>query len=136
MSVRVIGDRVLVALPPEPDEIQTDSGLVLMRDPDVIRTPTQGIVMAVGEKIGTVEVDDVVDLIMAAPFRNGPYVSPSTLLADVKALKPAAFDVQVGDCVIFPRGAGDQIEDAGVEYVILHEHEIIAVVEPLKSEAA
>jgi co-chaperonin GroES (HSP10) len=127
--IRVLGDRVLVALPPEPDEIVSASGLILKRDPDIFRTPTQGIVMALGDKIGSVDLDDVVALVAEC---DGTY----EVLDQIRALFPAAFDVAVGDCVIFPRGAGDEITDAGIDYVILREHEILGIVEPLKGEAA
>lgn len=133
--INVLGDRVLVALPPRVDEIVTASGLVLMKDPDRLHAPTQGIVMLLGEKSGTVDLDDVAALVMEAPFANGPYVDPKALLRAVQALRPAPFDVAVGDCVVFPRSAGEQVHLDGVDYVILRESEILGVVEPKESAA-
>lgn len=138
--IRVIGDRVLVALPPEPEEVTTESGLILKRDPDVYRTPTQAIVMALGEKVGLVDIEDALTALrdpeLGLVFKDGVI---DCQWADVeltlRALAPAAFDVEVGDCVLFARGAGDQITDGGIEYVILHEYELIGIVAP-KAEAA
>lgn len=131
--IRVVGDRVLVALPPDTDEIVTASGLVLMQDPDRFQTPTRGIVVALGEKAGTVDLDEVMALL-------DEHVSGGNTLAVIdpaamKALAPAAFDVEIDDCVIFPRSAGELIHDGEIDYVILHESEIIGIVDPLKVSA-
>ncbi len=134
--ITVLGDRVLVALPPKEAQTTTESGLVLVRDPD-LKVQTRGIVMALGEKTETVAIDRIVDLVMEAPFVDGPVIDPAALLIAVKALESAPFDVALGDCVLFPVSAGEVVELDGVSYVILREAEIIGVVEPLtKDEAA
>lgn len=134
--IQPIGDRVLVALPPRVDETVSAGGIVLMSDPDRFHAPTRGIVVALGEKGGTVDLDDVVQLVCEAPFVNGPVIDAAALLAEVKALAPAPFDVQLGDCVIFPRSAGEEIHDGDLDYVILRESEIIGVVEPIQKDTA
>lgn len=132
--MRVIGDRVLVALPPEVDEVTTASGLVLVRDPDKYQTPTRGIVVALGEKSGAVNLEQA-----CAIVGDIQGFQDCVLAADVcealRALEPAPFDVEVGDCVIFPRASGEEIEQDGIQYVILRESEIIGIVEPKASAA-
>lgn len=135
----VFGDRVLVALPPREDEIVSAGGIVLVKDHDRFYTPTRGTVVALGEKTGTVDLDDVVMALVDcgcdsdASCKQDGY---QRLLIDaVRALYPARFDVECGDMVIFPRSAGEQIHDDGIEYVILRESEIIGVVEPKESAA-
>jgi co-chaperonin GroES (HSP10) len=131
--IRVLGDRVLVALPPREAEIQTANGLVLVRDPD-LKAQTRGIVMRLGEKTGTVTIDDVVQ-VLTDECQDARKVSD--VVKAVKQLAPAPFDVQVGDCVLFPATAGDQVPADGVEYVILRESDLIGIVEPIaKDEAA
>lgn len=140
--IRVMGDRVLVALPPEPDEIVRPSGLVLVKDPDRKTTPTQGIVVALGEKSGTVRLDDaratvsafLLDLFQFAP----PVTRPvhDAVDRELSEMAPAPFDVAVNDCVLFSRASGEEIEDDGIRYVILHEQEILGVVEPLQKVSA
>ncbi len=137
--IRVLGDRVLVALPPREDETVSAGGIVLVKDPDRFYTPTCGIVMQLGEKVGTVDLDaarsEVHDCLQHSNSED-----PDQARADVDralmAMAPAPFDVQVGDCVLFPQSAGDQIHEDGVDYVVLHESDIIGIVEPLKDEAA
>lgn len=132
--IKVLGDRVLVALRPTPDEIVSAGGIVVVKDPDAIRTPTQGIVMALGQKIGTVRVDAVCACI-AEECREAK--TASAVISAIKKLPSAPFDVEVGDCVLFSRGAGDQITDDGVDYVILFETDILGIVPELaKDEAA
>lgn len=135
--LRVLGDRVLVLLPEPEDEITTASGLVLLRDPDRRKTPTRGIVVQLGEKTGTVELDDVRAAILGLPLAEYPEreVSIDALGMALDALRPAPFDVAVGDCVIFPLGAGEEFTDAGHDYVVLREDEILGVLQP-KDEAA
>ena len=129
--IRVTGDRVLVALPPAPADLISDGGIVLVRDPEAVKVPTRGIVVGLGEKTGMVAIDDVVGLINEAPFMNGPFVDPLTLRAQVQAMAPASFDVALGECVLFPLSAGDEIHVDGVAYVILREAEILGVLDPI-----
>lgn len=140
--IRVVGDRVLVALPPRVDETVSAGGIVLVKDPDKLYTPSQGIVMQVGEKPGTVELDDVrteIRSFIADQYGPGHRDVVRNVGDDVDQLlstmTPAPFDVQEGDCVIFPRSAGEEIHQDGIDYVILRESDIIGIVEPLKVSA-
>lgn len=128
--ITVLGDRVLVALPPREDQIMSPGGIVLVKDPDRFYTPTRGIVMQLGEKARTVDLDEVLSIV--ACHYDG--TNAEHLFPQISALTSAPFDVQLGDCVIFPQGAGDELREAGIDYVILHESEIIGIVEP-KHEA-
>lgn len=146
--IRVIGDRVLVALPPKEHAQEattgytyqagqtTASGLILAKPADVynVDLATRGIVMALGEKTRTVDLDEVRALFGQPCAWNEDETSHVYQL--LATLAPAPFDVAVGDCVLFSAAAGDQIHDAGIDYVILHEDDIIAVVEPRETEAA
>lgn len=133
--ITVLGDRVLVALPPREEEIVSAGGIVLVKDPDRFHTPTRGIVVALGDKADVVSLADVVERI--TDTFDGALTPPevSDLVDDLKRLRPAPFDVECGDMVIFPRSAGDQIHDGGVDYVVLRESEIIGIVEPKESAA-
>ena len=127
--MRVLGDRVLVALPPAEDEKVTASGIVLVKDPDRFQTPTRGLVVALGEKTGTLDREEVLSILADAGVGAGPFVDLLGLANTIAALGPAPFDVALNDCVIFPAGAGEQYEDGGIQYVILRESEIIGIVE-------
>jgi co-chaperonin GroES (HSP10) len=158
--IRVLGDRVLVALPPKVHEQEaatgytfqpghtTASGLILAKPADVYNDTlaTQGIVVALGEKRGQVDLDDVLaelnELKSTAEKhecgRLDGVCCVTTLEAamdEIRARRPAPFDVEVGECVIFSASAGEQISEDGVSYVILHEHEILGVVAPTKEAA-
>lgn len=123
--IRVIGNRLLVALPPEPEELTSASGLVLVRDPDVMKTPTSGIVITLGEKTGTVSIDDVLCVLDELNEPTGA----ADVRSAMKQLAPAPFDVSVGDHVLFNRFVGDYVTIDGVQYVILSESDILGTVE-------
>jgi co-chaperonin GroES (HSP10) len=127
--MRVIGDRILVALPPDVGEVTTASGLVLARDPDIIRTPCQGIVMQLGEKSRQVNLDTVLDYI----DQSG---NMATIREDIARLAPARFDVAVGECVVFTRYVGEEFQEDGITYVVLRESDIIGIREPNTEAAA
>lgn len=132
--IRPTGDRVLVALPPREDVTVSAGGIVLVKDPDRFYAPTRGIVVALGEKSWTVDVQAVLDA-LDEQERIGDWLYDETVKA-VQQLAPAPFDVEVGDCVIFPQSAGQEFTDDGLDYVILREAEIIGIVEPLKKDTA
>lgn len=127
----MLGDRVLVALPPVVDEIQTASGIVLVKDPDRFQTPTRGIVVALGERPRIVSLDDVLGVFDELTIKEHVLNLVNLDLARdlIKVLAPAPFDVQVDDMVLFPASAGEQIEEDGIRYVILRESEIIGIQE-------
>lgn len=162
INIRVLGDRVLVALPPKVEvqddatgytyqEKVTTSGIILAKPPDAydVEVATRGIVMQLGEKTGTVDLDDVLSAIGDLETRPewaarddaqmcrdaGPaMVRLAEAVAALKRLNPAPFDVAVGDMVIFPPNVGEQFSQDGIDYVILSESQIAGVV--LASEAA
>lgn len=134
MAIRILGDRVLVALPPKATEVQHESGLTLVRDPE-LRTETRGIVVAIGEKSQDVKLDDVLECITAIHDQEPGLINWHQYVPHVlKKLRPAPFDVAVNDCVIFAPSAGELIEDDYLRYVILRESDIIAVIEPYRDE--
>ena len=107
--IRVTGDRVLVQLPPKVDEVVSDGGIVLVRDPDAIRLPSRGIVVGLGEKSDMVSLDDVL-----ACWDECERLLIIDWRAALATLKPAPFDVALGDCVLFPTSAGEQCSRASV----------------------
>jgi co-chaperonin GroES (HSP10) len=153
--IRVLHDRVLVALPPKEHTqdaatgytfqlgTQTASGLFLARPADAfnIEIATRGIVVAVGEKSNTVDLDEVrselhtwfVEFIT----EHAGQVPALSIVGDevdriLMRMQPAPFEVEPGDLVIFPPSAGDEVTENGLSYVILHESEIIGVVDDPK----
>lgn len=141
--IQVRGDRVLVALPPAPENFVTEAGIVCVRDPDKFLTPTRGIVVQLGQKPNTCDLHDVrneVHTWFVEQARNG-YVLGISQAGDaldrlLMTMQPAGFEVQVGDCVLFSMGAGQLVTFEGVEYVILAEAEILGVVEPMQKDEA
>lgn len=155
--MRILGDRVLIALPPKEHEQEaatgytyqagktTDSGLILAKPADTynIDIATRGIVMQIGEKTNTVDLDAVIERVRHLRKACEEYDADGKatrleligLENDVRRLGPAPFDVQVGDCVLFAPSSGQELSKEGIDYVILHESEILAIVEP-KAEAA
>jgi hypothetical protein len=113
----------------------TDSGILLVKDPDVLRTPTRGIVVQLGEKRGTIDLDDVVSAL--SELDSPRYLtSIPDVIALLKKFRPAPFDVALGDCVLFSPGAGDAFEKDGIDYCVVRESDIIGVVEPIQKEVA
>lgn len=145
--MRVLGDRVLVLLEATPPDVVTDSGIVLMRDPDYRKVPTRGIVAQLGAKAGTCDLDAARSMLRSW-FDNDSFkylhhvVSDCDAVEDIrnevdrllKKMAPAPFDVAVGDCIIFSPGDGEEVELDGSSYVILREGEILGVVEPVIGE--
>lgn len=140
--IRVLGDRVLVLLPPHEEKV-SPSGIVLVTDPDRMYTPTRGIVVQLGEKANTCDLDDVRSDVHTWFLQNLPTFLQRFAWETIgdhvdrvlMEFLPAPFDVQVGDCVLFGSGDGEQFHEDGHDYVVIRESEIIGIVEP-KSEAA
>ena len=142
--IRVVGDRVLVVLPPKETsqedatgysyqtETVSTGGIVLAKPVDAynIEIATRGMVLQVGQKRGTVDVDAAVAVVQE--FGG----DAAGAVRAIRRLGPAPFDVAVGDCVLFAPGVGEQIDQDGVSYVILHEDHILARVEPLEAAVA
>lgn len=161
IPIRLLGPKVLVALEPKATAIEastgmnyhqqevTASGIILAQPTDMYDADehSRGIVMALGEKTGVVELERVVRAIDEAAIHNAlPHVGASgqyrpidfeTLAQSLRRLQPAPFDVEVGDVVLFAPSAGVSLgeQEDGISYVILYEKDLIAVIQP-KSEAA
>lgn len=139
--MRVIGDRVLVAIQPEPLEYTSPEGIICKRDPDLIRSAVQGIVVQVGQKSRAISLDDALELFEVTP---PPLVEGESLVhvkthecirEQLESLAPPAFDVAVGDCVVFPRYVGEELQEGELTYVVLRESEIIGIVDPQERAA-
>lgn len=143
--MRLLGARVLVLLPEKAtvqeestgytyQEKRTASGLYLATEPDAynVEVATRGIVMQLGEKSGSVDIDDVLSLI--DEFANDDHYDESAkhsgLVLEIRRLGPAPFDVEVGDCVIFAPSAGERFDEDGHSYAILEESQIVGVLTP------
>lgn len=162
MDLRLLGDRVLVALPPKAetqDPItgytvqaveQTASGLLLAKPTDMynVETATRGIVVQLGEKSRQVDLDEALalfpDSASLAAVKAGrasaakvEYLSPEAVREELSTLAPAPFDVELGDCVVFAPSAGEPLVEEGsdVAYVILRESDIIGVLTPKEKVA-
>lgn len=138
--MQLLGDRVLVALPPSEEKV-SPAGLVLVTDPDRLETPTRGIVMQLGRKSNTCDLDDVRSEVHTYFVERDSFPAIGRELGDeidrvLMRLAPAPFDVQLGDCVIFGLGAGQAFDHDGIDYVILREAEIIGIVQEQKGQAA
>ncbi len=146
--MKLLGDRVLVALPPKTHEQDaatgytyqagdtTPSGLILAKPADVynIEIATRGIVVQLGEKSHTVDLDEVLAAIDETP--DDWTERDDDIKANIKKLAPAPYDLAVGECVIFAPSAGEDLEIAGIWHRILQERDIIGVVEPKGHERA
>lgn len=138
IPIRLLGPKVLVALEPKATDVEdatrmhyhdkghTASGIILaqptdMYDPD---DHSRGMVMALGEKKGLVQLDAV-----KRALREGQ---------SLDRLAPAPFDVEIGDVVLFSPSAGISLgeDDEGVTHVILLESDITAVIQPKESAIA
>ena len=143
MIARLLGARVLVALPPK-DETQepstgftyqqeqtTASGLILAKPADVynVQTATRGLVVQLGEKRGTVDLDDVLAVLDEVQVET----AVASVRAAMKRLAPAPFEVEVGDIVVFAPSAGEQFEQDDVQYVILREADVFGILDATKA---
>jgi co-chaperonin GroES (HSP10) len=145
--IRVLGDRLLVALPPAEETqdeatgytvqglAQTASGLYIAKPTDTfnVQIATRGIVMQVGEKKGTVDLDDVRaevnEFFLTTDFGAGINVGDA-LDRILMKMGPAPFEVAVGAKTMQSPTAGEQFIDDGVSYVILHESDVLGIVDP------
>lgn len=164
IPIRLIGPRVLVALEPDKserddaigmeyqDKGRTASGIILAAPSDQydVEPHSRGIVVQLGEKSNTCDLDEVrsevhsffvsqeqaVREVDGDPARGNIRMLGDMLDIRLMGLAPAPFDVQVGDCVIFPPSAGIRLTGLGddITYVELKESDIWAVIEP--NEAA
>lgn len=108
IPLRILGPKVLVALEPKGTEVEavtgmnyhdkgrTDSGIILAQPTDMYDADdhSRGLVVALGEKKGVVELEAVKKLIR----EDRGYIHT---LDRLDRLTPAPFDVEVGDVVLF-----------------------------------
>lgn len=155
IPLRVLGDRVLVALEPKETQVEASTGMnyreeqrtasgIILAAPSAhvdLEVQTRGVVVALGEKSDSVSTDAVWQAIDEAAVVEGdePAVTlcqrPADVVRNLCALAPVPFSVQLGDCVLFPAGAGQSLPYDGVEYVVLKESEILGVLEPVNATA-
>lgn len=152
--IQLLGDRVLVALPPAEetsdettgytvqDLHRTHSGLFVAKPTDQynVEIASRGIVMQLGTRSRLVDLDDVRSDVHTYFVDEAPIDGGLTALRDgvdrvLMQRGPAPFEVQVGDCVVFAPSAGEGIEMDDVSYVILREADIIGIVAPMEKEA-
>jgi co-chaperonin GroES (HSP10) len=151
--IRLIGDRVLVALPPKEhqqdettgytyQESKTKSGVILVAKPaDTfnLEIATRGIVVQLGHKSNTCDLDEVRSEIHTWFVECPEDIVTIRQCGDtvdtlLMKMQPAPFAVDVGQMVIFPPTAGESFSEDGIDYVILREDDVLAVVEPLQKE--
>lgn len=144
--IRVLGNRVLVALPPkvhkQEDSIGftyqpkgvTETGIILAGESDAadIIIATRGIVVQLGQQDQRVDLDDVRAAFDSVYCETGADIGDA--MRAVLALAPAPFDVEVGDCVVFAPSTGDTLSLDGIDYLILRESDILGIVEPTGKE--
>lgn len=141
--MRLLGDRVLVLLPEraeahdastgysyQQDEVTT-SGIILAKPSDAydLTIATRGIVAQIGTRKGVIDVEAAVTAVQ----QFGGDVAGA--VRAIRRAGPAPFEVQVGDCVVFPPSAGEQIDLDGHSYVILRSEDVLARLDP-KEQAA
>jgi len=145
IPLRLIGPKVLVALEPKPTSVEdttgmnyhdkgrTASGIILVQPTDVYESEehSRGLVVALGEKKGVVELE----LVRRAVRQSMDF---DDLLRRLTHLAPASFDMAIGDVVLFPPTAGVSLgeQDDGIYYVLLNDTDIQAVIQPKESAVA
>lgn len=141
VPVKVLGDRVLV----KPDVIDnapetTASGIVLAKSmaaaltgEDKTTSVSRGTVIAIGRPRHPLYVEALalaakLDAVCCRSLADDERVSDAAhLLRDLVRRQPCS---AVGDDVLFSHDAGQQITLEGEVYILLHEDELLAIVEP------
>lgn len=138
LPLRVLGDRILV----QPDEdrnapellasgihvAKTLSAAVLGEDKTF--SVQRGTVLAVGRPRHPLKEEaETVARMLENDVNHEDAVAAARLVRDLVRKEPA---VSVGDDVLFNHDAGQQLTLDNQRYIILHETELIAVVEPEK----
>ena len=140
VPLRVLGDRVLVKPDINANAPETlDSGVIVAKSlasavtgSDPIPVPHRGTVIAVGNpthpKQAYIEqIASIIHDIGAWNAATGESVSIPQLLRDLVRREPCC---AVGDDVLFASDAGQEITLDGEMYILLHESDLLAVVEP------
>lgn len=135
LPIRVLGDRVLV----KPDTLDNAperlaSGIVLAKSlaaavtgSDAEHSITRGVVIAVGHPKHPKEAEalELADRIVA--WHVMTWEEDSELLRDLVRREPCC---NVGDDVLFSYDAGQALTIEDESYILLHENDLLAVVEP------
>jgi co-chaperonin GroES (HSP10) len=141
VPLRVLGDRVLVKPDRDPNAPETlESGIVVAKSlaaavtgEDATTSVHRGTVLAVGNPKHPLdhEASSLARVIesraRATGYDDTPEIDAAQMLRDLVRRQPS---VSVDDDVLFSHDAGQQITMDGETYVILHEAELLAVVEP------
>lgn len=143
--LRVLGDRVLIRPDEEPNAPEVlDSGLVTARSlqaavggHDTVTSVTRGSVVAVGQPrhpLREVAVDLATRLERSTAYwPDGLVKDAAQLLRDLTGREPA---VKPGDDVLFAAQSGQDVTIAENRYIILREHELLAVINGVGSTAS
>ena len=136
IPLRVLGDRVLV----KPDVNQNapemlTSGIITAKSlasavtgEDPTTSVSRGTVVGVGHPRHWLhdEADALAARVERAGAHAGVFCDAAAMLRDLVRRAPC---VAVGDDVLFSHDAGQETVIEGDHYVILHEHELLAVVD-------
>ena len=147
LPLKVLGDRVLV----KPDvlsnaPVQTDAGVVIatsmaaaVTGEDATKSVNRGTVIAVGHPRHPREADaleaaiwlqaygDPTDNAQWQDTAGDKHCELADLLRDLVRREPC---VTIGDDVLFAYDAGQQITLDDESYILLHEADLLAIVEP------
>lgn len=148
-NIRLLGPKVLVALEPKATDVEastrmhyhdkghTETGIILAQPTDMYDSDdhSRGMVMALGTKKDAVSVDAVRAMLKRALDDS---CRASEIFVRLDRMRPAEFDVEIGDVVLFSPSAGISLgeDDDGVTHVILLESDITAVIQPKESAIA
>ena len=143
--LRVLGDRVLIRPDEEPNAPEVlESGLVTARSlaaaitgQDTVTSVTRGTVVAVGQPRHPLreEASDLATRLerSTAYWPDDLGKDAAQLLRDLSAREPA---VKPGDDVLFSAQSGQDVTIAENRYIILREHELLAVIDGVGSTAS
>ena len=133
MSIRPLGNRILVKPDAQPD--QTDSGLILPNDHDHV--PVSGTVVELGPGGSTMRyqarqraLKQCLEVMDAATQRYGgmpPLQVVRNQISGLLGTGDPVRDVQVGDRVAYPAECGLDVTVDGAPYVVLSEDDVAVV---------
>jgi co-chaperonin GroES (HSP10) len=140
LPIKPLGDRVLIQADPEDHApLKTESGIYLagslaaaVTGEDAGTSWCVGTVVAVGPDVQPFDVRPFVRrrLVNLLDFSTIPHGAVRTILEDLDDLPHATVEpVQVGDRVTFSWAAGQEMTVDDQKYLIMHVHEVLAVLE-------
>lgn len=139
LPLKPLGDRVLIQADAEDHApLKTDSGIYLagslaaaVTGEDESLSWCVGTVVAIGPDVLNFDVRPFVTRRLQAML-NGPITAGSVrhLLEDIEELPYVTTEaVKVGDRVTFSWAAGQEISMDGTKFLVLHAHEVLAILE-------